>query len=299
MITKLRLRHRSAWALLTVGALLLSALLSPLQVLTPCAQAAGADSAGGAASGARTDKPVTAAGASQSAQKASSGGLLGVNADNIYHLPVPSAPDERFNMQNFLGKTTTEDDTKAIVQARIAGYTFLRGLNAPSTRVAVGQSPNRDYAQIQAQLAAQQQQQSADLSGWGDLSALLFGAGSASTGGASTGGTPLASGVTYLTDAQVSAITGWSTSKASWYGPGFYGNTTADGTVYTDTIILVANKTLPLGTKVAINYNGRTVVAPVKDRGPYVAGRDFDLSAGLAAALGFSGVQTIRWAIVP
>jgi len=55
----------------------------------------------------------------------------------------------------------------------------------------------------------------------------------------------------------------------------------------------VANKTLPCGTKVTIRYGDREVVATVDDRGPYVYGRDFDLSQTTAAALGMSGVVTV------
>ena len=106
-------------------------------------------------------------------------------------------------------------------------------------------------------------------------------------------------GVIELTPTQENAITDWHEAKASWYGPGFYGEKTADGTIYTDSIILVAHRTLPLGSKVAIKYKGRTIVAPVKDRGPYMKDREFDLSNKLAEELDFSGVQTIRWAIVP
>jgi len=225
--------------------------------------------------------------------KESSGGLLGVQASRTRQLTAPVSVDERFSLQNFLPVTQgTGAGDKATEQSRVAGYTFLRSLNTPKLWSAVGQSPSRDYAQIQKQLAEQQKQNTAALLGQGDLSAVLFG------GGASGASSPI-SGVNYLTAAQVAAIKDWQTAKASWYGPGFYGEHTSDGTIYNDTILLVANKTLPLGTRVAISYGGRTVIAPVKDRGPYVAGRDFDLSAGLASALGFSGVQTIRWAIVP
>ena len=59
----------------------------------------------------------------------------------------------------------------------------------------------------------------------------------------------------------------------------------------------VANKTLPCGTHVTLHYGGRTVNAVVDDRGPYVAGREFDLNQNTAAALGFAGVGTV-WASI-
>ncbi len=55
----------------------------------------------------------------------------------------------------------------------------------------------------------------------------------------------------------------------------------------------VAHKTLPCGTLVTIVYNGRSVQVPVVDRGPYIAGREFDLTGATANALGFEGVHEI------
>lgn len=92
---------------------------------------------------------------------------------------------------------------------------------------------------------------------------------------------------------------GWKTATASMYGPGLYGNTTADGTLLTADTWCVAHKTLPFGTVVQITYGGKTVDVPVRDRGPYVAGREFDLSAAVARSLGFSGVHPIEWRVRP
>jgi rare lipoprotein A (peptidoglycan hydrolase) len=49
----------------------------------------------------------------------------------------------------------------------------------------------------------------------------------------------------------------------------------------------VANKTLPCGTLVTLRYGARSVRVPVVDRGPYVAGREFDLTEATKQALGF------------
>ena len=74
----------------------------------------------------------------------------------------------------------------------------------------------------------------------------------------------------------------------SWYGPGFYGNNGACGLVpggiQKDTVG-VAHRTLPCGTRVAFRYNGRTVITQVIDRGPYVAGRIWDMTHGLCVLL--------------
>lgn len=91
---------------------------------------------------------------------------------------------------------------------------------------------------------------------------------------------------------------GWKSARASWYGPGFYGRKTASGAVYTQTMLNVAHKSLPFGTRIEFEYRGRTVIAVVNDRGPFIAGRTFDLGAGTANALGFAGVQTVRYRIL-
>ncbi|HEX2016464.1 MAG TPA: septal ring lytic transglycosylase RlpA family protein [Solirubrobacteraceae bacterium] len=57
----------------------------------------------------------------------------------------------------------------------------------------------------------------------------------------------------------------------------------------------VAHRTLPCGTRVRLSYRGRTVVARVIDRGPYVGGRDYDLTAATKQALGFGDTGAI-WA---
>jgi rare lipoprotein A len=88
-------------------------------------------------------------------------------------------------------------------------------------------------------------------------------------------------------------------SRASWYGPGMYGSRTACGTTLTKNTIGVANKTLPCGMRVAIYYRGQTLTVPVIDHGPYVAGRDWDLTAATARALGIDGVALIDAVSLP
>jgi TP901 family phage tail tape measure protein len=82
---------------------------------------------------------------------------------------------------------------------------------------------------------------------------------------------------------------------ASWYGPGFYGNRTASGAIYSPTHWGVAHKSLPFGTMLEIGYGGKTVRAPVTDRGPYVGNRVLDLSNAVAQALGFGGVAMVNY----
>lgn len=71
---------------------------------------------------------------------------------------------------------------------------------------------------------------------------------------------------------------------ASWYGGG---GGLACGGELTSSTLGVANKTLPCGTIVTLRYGGRSVRVPVIDRGPYVAGREFDLTEATKRALGF------------
>ncbi len=73
--------------------------------------------------------------------------------------------------------------------------------------------------------------------------------------------------------------------EISWYGPGFYGNGTACGQRYSETIMGVAHRSLPCGTLVSFKHGGVEITVPVIDRGPYVGGRIFDLSRAACKAL--------------
>ena len=79
---------------------------------------------------------------------------------------------------------------------------------------------------------------------------------------------------------------------ASWYGPG---GMTACGEAIGATTLGVANKTLPCGTMVTLRYGRRSVRVPVIDRGPYVAGREYDLTYATKLALRAGDVSQI-WA---
>lgn len=80
---------------------------------------------------------------------------------------------------------------------------------------------------------------------------------------------------------------------ASWYGPGLWGNGTACGGALTAGRLGVANKSLPCGTRVTFRYRGRSVTVPVIDRGPFAAGRDWDLTAATKRRLGFGDVGVV------
>jgi rare lipoprotein A (peptidoglycan hydrolase) len=124
------------------------------------------------------------------------------------------------------------------------------------------------------------------------LAALVLGAvpAQASPGGAS----PVASSPAAGQDLVFSPF---KTAGASWYGPGLYGHKTACGQTLRATTIGVAHRNLPCGTMVKFVYGGHAVVAPVIDRGPYVKGRAWDLTAAASEVLEFDGVGMVRYAI--
>jgi rare lipoprotein A len=88
-------------------------------------------------------------------------------------------------------------------------------------------------------------------------------------------------------------VTVFKPARATWYGPGFYGHKTACGKTMSRTLIGVANRTLPCGTKVSFLYKGRTITVPVVDRGPYSGNFDWDLTYGAAQQLGFEFTDTL------
>jgi rare lipoprotein A (peptidoglycan hydrolase) len=83
----------------------------------------------------------------------------------------------------------------------------------------------------------------------------------------------------------------------SWYGPDFYGKRTACGLAMTQSLLGVAHRTLPCGTLITFRNpaNGRSITLPVVDRGPYVYGRDWDLTGGACLALGHCYTGSFQW----
>jgi rare lipoprotein A len=59
----------------------------------------------------------------------------------------------------------------------------------------------------------------------------------------------------------------------------------------------VAHKTAPCGTLITFTYAGRSLTVPVIDRGPYIVGREWDLTGATAEALGFPGLGKIQWSV--
>src|ERR1019366_1317604 len=74
---------------------------------------------------------------------------------------------------------------------------------------------------------------------------------------------------------------------ASWYGPTFYGKSTANGEPYDGSALTAAHRTLPMPVNVRVTNldNGKSIVVRVNDRGPYARGRIIDLSRRAAELL--------------
>lgn len=76
--------------------------------------------------------------------------------------------------------------------------------------------------------------------------------------------------------------------KASWYGPKFHGRITANGELFDQMALTAAHKKLKFGTLLRITNpkNDKSVVVRINDRGPYISGRQLDLSKAAALELG-------------
>lgn len=84
------------------------------------------------------------------------------------------------------------------------------------------------------------------------------------------------------------------TGMASWYGPNFHGNRTANGEVYDMDGFTAAHRTLPFNTVVRVLNldNGKSTVVRINDRGPFAKNRIIDLSRRAASEIGMIGPGT-------
>jgi len=82
----------------------------------------------------------------------------------------------------------------------------------------------------------------------------------------------------------------------SWYGPKFGGRTTASGESYDMTASTAAHATLPFGSIVRLinTRTGRSAVVRINDRGPFVGGRELDVSYQVAEKLGIINRGVVR-----
>lgn len=90
--------------------------------------------------------------------------------------------------------------------------------------------------------------------------------------------------------------------EASWYGAWHHGRPTASGARFDQYALTAAHPTLPLGTRATVTNlaTGAAVEVVVNDRGPYVYGRDIDLSRAAAEAIGVvrAGSAAVRIEVV-
>ncbi len=74
---------------------------------------------------------------------------------------------------------------------------------------------------------------------------------------------------------------------ASYYADKFHGRTTSNGEIFNMNALTAAHKTLPFNTKVIVTNlsNGKSVTVRINDRGPFIKGREIDLSKAAAERL--------------
>ncbi|HEX8278857.1 MAG TPA: septal ring lytic transglycosylase RlpA family protein [Segetibacter sp.] len=93
------------------------------------------------------------------------------------------------------------------------------------------------------------------------------------------------------------------TGRASYYADKFQGRKTANGETFKQSKRTAAHKTLPFGTKVTVKnlVNGKSVKVRINDRGPFVNGRNIDLSRKAAKKIDMvkSGVADVEMRYKP
>jgi rare lipoprotein A len=92
---------------------------------------------------------------------------------------------------------------------------------------------------------------------------------------------------------QIGRLNVYRRAAVSWYGPGLYGNKLSCGGRLTPGTLGVAHKTLPCGSHVTLRKGNRVIRVRVVDRGPFVGGREFDLTSATRARLHLGGVGSL------
>jgi rare lipoprotein A len=95
------------------------------------------------------------------------------------------------------------------------------------------------------------------------------------------------------TAAPTTELTVYRPARATWFGPGLYGNRTACGEVLSRRLLGVAHRRLPCGTPVEVYSGGRAITVPVVDRGPFGTGASYDLTSAAAEQLGMTQSATV------
>lgn len=74
---------------------------------------------------------------------------------------------------------------------------------------------------------------------------------------------------------------------------------TANGERFNEHAMTAAHKSLPFGTRLQVCRGSQCVVVRINDRGPFIRGRQLDLTTGAAHRLGFDGVAAVRCKVLP
>ncbi|MDO9578293.1 MAG: septal ring lytic transglycosylase RlpA family protein [Candidatus Cloacimonadales bacterium] len=89
----------------------------------------------------------------------------------------------------------------------------------------------------------------------------------------------------------------------SYYGKKFHGKPTSNGETFDMNELTGAHKTLPFGTRLRVTNedNSKSVVIRINDRGPFVKGRELDISYAAAQEIGLIayGVKKLKVEILP
>ena len=171
---------------------------------------------------------------------------------------------------------------------------------AQSENAAEAEAARKAAEEAAATTSQMQQQGSVSSSNGSSQGSNAGNAGSTgNAGSASSGSSTQQPSGTGGSSSGTTSASGWKSGVASYYGigDGFMGGTTASGAIVTESSMGVAMLNVPLGTYVEISYGGRSVIAVVNDRGPYVHGRVIDMQPAVARALGFVsvGVGTVQY----
>ena len=87
----------------------------------------------------------------------------------------------------------------------------------------------------------------------------------------------------------------WNQAAVGVYGPGFYGRTTECGVRLTRRTAGIVHPRLPCGARIVVSHGGSEAEARVIDRGSFGPRQEFALTQALAARLGLTGVDLVRW----
>jgi rare lipoprotein A len=99
-----------------------------------------------------------------------------------------------------------------------------------------------------------------------------------------------------FTPLTANAASGCTLASHYGVGDGYHGLTTANGERYNAYGLSTAHRSLPFGTRLRVTNpsNGKSVVVRVNDRGPFVGGRNLDLSYGAFTSIASSGQGVVR-----